>query len=108
MVISEHGGRRTFRVYLPEARRVELVGSFTGWRSRAIAMQRESTGWWSASLELSAGDHEFSYLVDETVWLADYAASGVKRNGFGGWVSQLHVEGAVVRTTNGPRLARAA
>lgn len=92
MVIREHTGRHLFRVYLPEARVVELVGSFTDWRARPIRMLREPSGWWVARLGLKPGDHLFSYLVDQTAWVADYAASGVRANGFGGWVSQLHVE----------------
>lgn len=102
MVIRDNGTSHTFRVYLPEARRVQLVGSFTGWRARALDMRRESTGWWTVTIDLAEGDHDFSYLLDDGVWLADYAASGVKRNGFGGWVSQLHVPptpGVRVRTT---------
>jgi 1,4-alpha-glucan branching enzyme len=92
MVNTENDGRKTFRVYLPEAAEVELVGSFTDWRSRPIAMAKEDTGWWSATVPLVPGDHEFNYLVDGSFWLADYAASGVKRNGYGGWVSQISVE----------------
>lgn len=91
MVINEHGSQHTFRVYLPEARHVELVGSFTDWRTHAVSMLREPSGWWVARVEMVPGDHLFSYLVDGAAWLADYAASGVKANGFGGWVSQLHV-----------------
>lgn len=93
MVISDSTGQQTFRVYLPEARSVELVGSFTDWRVRPIPMLREPSGWWTARVPLAAGDHLFSYLVDGSVWLADYAATGVRGNGFGGWVSQLHVAG---------------
>jgi 1,4-alpha-glucan branching enzyme len=103
MVIQHSVTGHTFRVYLPEAASVELVGTFTDWRSRPIAMTRESTGWWTATADLPAGDHDFSYLVNASTWVADYAASGVKRNAFGGWVSQLHVAHpepviAVVRT----------
>lgn len=54
-------------------------------------MQQEGNGWWTAKIDLAPGDYEFSYLVNQSAWLPDYAASGVKRNGFGGWVSQLHV-----------------
>lgn len=96
MVIAHQDGNYEFRVYLPEARSVELVGTFTDWRSRAVAMNRESSGWWSVQVHLDAPngrsvDHDFSYLVNHETWLPDYAASGVKRNSFGGWVSQLHV-----------------
>lgn len=94
MVLCEHGQKHTFRVYLPEARSVELVGSFTDWRVRPIPMLREPSGWWIARTDMDPGDHLFSYLVDGSAWMADYAASGVKANGYGGWVSQLHVPGA--------------
>ncbi len=97
MVLSTNDGSFTFRVYLPEALRVDLVGGFTAWRTNATAMQREDTGWWTAKVELPAGDHDFSYLVDDSVWMPDYAASGVKRNPFGGWVSQIHVPVSTVR-----------
>lgn len=95
MVICESGNRHTFRVYLPEAGQVELVGTFTDWRVQPLSMTKEHTGWWTVTANLPAGDHDFSYLVNGTQWLADYAASGVKRNGYGGWVSQLHVASPV-------------
>lgn len=94
MVICEDTGKHTFRVYLPEARSVELVGTFTDWRVRPVPMLREPSGWWIAKIPMAPGDHLFSYLVDGAVWMADYAASGVKANGYGGWVSQLHVPAA--------------
>lgn len=109
MVICENGVAHTFRVFLPEAHSVELVGDFTDWRARAVRMQREDTGWWSVSRELAPGDHDFAYLVNGSAWLADYAASGVKRNGFGGWVSQVHVPARVsVLTKHRAVSARAA
>jgi len=91
MVIQDSESTHTFRVYLPEATSVELVGTFTAWRACAIRMTRESTGWWSASTQVPPGEHDFSYLVNGASWVADYAASGVRRNAFGGWVSQLYV-----------------
>jgi 1,4-alpha-glucan branching enzyme len=94
---SEAGVGYVFRVYLPQASEVQLVGSFTGWRDRAVAMTREDTGWWSVAVPLPEGEHDFCYLVNSSTWLADYAASGVKRNSFGGWVSQLHVPADEVR-----------
>lgn len=106
MVISQNGRSHTFRVFLPEAEAVELVGSFTGWRSGPEPMTREDTGWWVATIELAPGDHDFSYLVNGSAWVADYAASGVKRNGFGGWVSQVHVPAITTRVR--PVLAAAA
>ncbi len=91
MVTATLEGTHLFRTFLPNADRVELVGDFTGWRDRAITMTREDTGWWSATVAVEAGDHDFKYLVDGSKWVPDYAASGVRANQFGGWVSLLQV-----------------
>ena len=71
-------------------------------------MAREHTGWWTTTLApeaLPAGDHDFSYLVNGSHFLADYAASGVKRNGYGGWVSQIsvHADDSVAGAVQFPR-----
>ena len=96
----------TFRVYLPDAGQVQLVGSFTEWRAKAVEMTQEGNGWWSTEAEMTPGDHDFAYLVNGGTWMADYAASGVKRNGFGGWVSQIHVpDEPVVTVTRGARVS---
>jgi hypothetical protein len=84
-------GETEFRVYRPEASDVLLMGDFTRWHDEPIAMTADGDGWWSASLPLEPGDYEFQYLVDHRWWLADYAASGVRLNDFGTWVSLLHV-----------------
>lgn len=92
MVVREAGFTYLFRVYLPQARSVELVGGFTNWRNAPIRLVREPGGWWFVRLDLDPGDHDFSYLVDGCTWLPDYAASGIRRNSYGGWVSQIVVE----------------
>jgi 1,4-alpha-glucan branching enzyme len=97
MVSAMSDGRFRFRIYLPRASKVELVGGFTRWRAAALLMERPDPGWWEAVAELSEGEHEFCYLVDSCIWLADYAASGVKLAGHGGWVSRLVVPRSVAR-----------
>ncbi len=96
MVKFGQAGDCEFRLYLPDARSVQLVGDFTGWQERPISMLRSESGWWTTRLSMSPGDYEFQYLVDDVAWLADFAASGVSRNGYGLWVSQLHVPAASV------------
>lgn len=88
---NESADRYLFRVYMPDAAEVQLVGSFSGWKTGMNQMSREDTGWWTITVPLAPGDHDFCYLVNDSTWVADYAASGVKRNSFGGWVSQIHV-----------------
>lgn len=91
MITTEQDGSVTFRIFLPHAAQVELLGDFTNWRTDRIQMKRENPGWWTATVQIAPGEHQFSYLVDGSVWLADYAAHGVRLNDYGGWVSQLRV-----------------
>lgn len=91
MITQTPEGCVSFRVFMPDAQRVQLVGTFTGWRDRAIDMQREDGGWWCADMPLQAGDYEFQYLVNDQTWLADYAAGGLRLNSYGTWVSLLHI-----------------
>ena len=98
MVSLTGSGSVSFRVFAPQAARVQLVGSFTGWREGAVGMERTDEGWHRVELELAPGDHEFQYLMDGSVWLADYAAGGVRMNEFGTWVSRLHVPAVSTRS----------
>ena len=98
MVEQKESGRTSFSVFCPQAEHVEIVGSFTGWHDRPVAMKRDAdAGWWRITLDLSAGDHEFQYLIDRREWRPDYAAGGLRLNEFGTWVSQLTVHQPAVR-----------
>ncbi len=101
MVTIHTDGRVQFRVYLPHAESVELMSSVNDW-AQSTPLQRKNedgsspcttedwNGWWHADVDgLDAGEHSFSYLVDNTYWLPDYAAHGVRRNSFGNWTSVL-------------------
>lgn len=92
MISTLATGSTRFRVFLPHASRVELVGTFTNWRENAIDMTRQHPGWWELDVDVPDGEHQFCYLVDGHLWLADYAAHGVKLNGYGGWISRLVVQ----------------
>lgn len=84
-----------FQIYLPHAERVELMGDFTNWEAQPIEMKRgdgDGSGWWTAECDIPEGDHTFSYLVDGHYWMPDYAASGLHRNEYGRWTSNLTVE----------------
>ncbi len=94
MVTRASDGTHEFKVYVPHASRVELVGSFTDWLDGRIPMAAAGDGWWNVRLgtsEVGSGDHKFMYLIDSGVWMTDFAAGGVERGEHGGWVSLLHV-----------------
>ncbi|HEY1115517.1 MAG TPA: hypothetical protein VGE66_18245 [Chitinophagaceae bacterium] len=66
---------RTNKVFtLPghtDAKKVYLAGSFNGWRTRELPMQKTATGW-TLPLYLAEGTHTYKFLVDGE-WRADKA-----------------------------------
>lgn len=106
MVSQLADGRVLFKVFLPHAAKVEVVGTFTGWRAGARSMERQNPGWWSLVTSVEGGVHEFCYLVDGSIWLADYAASGVRLASSGHWVSRLNAVEAGVAGGGAAREAR--
>ncbi|MDX2114345.1 MAG: glycogen-binding domain-containing protein [Planctomycetota bacterium] len=91
MVSTLPDGELEFKVFIPTARTVEVVGSFTGWRDRPLALSSDGSGWWTGRTAVPPGDHDFQYRIDGEGWMADFAAHGVRLNPFGQWVSRLAV-----------------
>ena len=48
-----------FVIYQPEAQRVELAGSFSGWKRIPLNPTGQS-GYWESTLDLPEGEHRFS------------------------------------------------
>jgi len=92
MVTPRPDGTYLFEIHFPQARTVAIAGTFCDWSMTRHLMTRGENGWWRADLEIDPGDHSFQYVVDGRDWVADFAASGVERNGFGCWVSRLYVK----------------
>ncbi len=91
MVSVRGNGRVEFQFLAPKARRVQVVGQFTGWVNRPIEMAPGADGWWRVSTVIPAGEHRFRYLVDGRTWVTDFAAFGVTANDFGQFDSVLVV-----------------
>jgi 1,4-alpha-glucan branching enzyme len=70
-------GRIEFRFFRPQAHQVCLAGCFTHWQAGAIPMTSDGKGWWTLTLDLTAGDYKFRYLADGG-WFTDYAAFGLE------------------------------
>jgi hypothetical protein len=74
----------TFELHAPDAERVELVGSFNGWKVGTINLDGpDATGYWTVNLDLEAGRYEYLFLVDGDEWVADPSATAVREDGFG-------------------------
>jgi 1,4-alpha-glucan branching enzyme len=70
-----------FMLTAPAASRVALAGDFNGWDPRAIPMARDSRdGRWAVTLALAPGRHSYAYVVDDTQWVRDPAATPAEPN----------------------------
>lgn len=72
---------------------VYVAGSFNGWSTRSMPMQKVGDGRWEAKLQLPPGEHQFRYYANGQ-WFTDYAAGGVVPNGLGEFNSVLTVPSA--------------
>jgi hypothetical protein len=80
-----------FVIYQPDAQGVELVGSFSGWK-RIPLKHAAGSGYWEITLELPAGDHRFSYIIEGSRRLADPTIGVRETDDFGGENSILSVK----------------
>ena len=80
-----------FVLYEPAAGQVELAGSFTGWQR--ISMDRVgSSGYWEVNLQLPAGEHRFTYILDGARRISDPTLPASEKDDYGGENSILSVE----------------
>jgi cyclomaltodextrinase len=60
----------TLHYKAPDARRVNLAGTFNGWKSDALTMIKVADGTWTATLNPAPGAYLYKFVVDG-VWTAD-------------------------------------
>jgi hypothetical protein len=73
-----------FVLVAPQAARVSLVGDFNHWDPAATPMERTPTGGtWSVVIPLTAGRHEYAFVVDGKQWLPDPSAPLAPVDGLG-------------------------
>ena len=58
-----------FRYKAPDAKSVELMGEWNGWKS--ISMTKGDDGVWTAKVTLSPGTYGYKFLVNGTDWVFD-------------------------------------
>lgn len=85
---------RRFVVYLPESTQAQLIGTFTGWKP--VAMQPVgASGYWALTLPVPAGEHRYSYLVENGRQIADPTIAVKEQDDFGGENSVIEVRMAI-------------
>jgi hypothetical protein len=73
-----------FELHAPDAKSVELVGSFNGWAVGEIRLDGpDATGHWTITIPLPEGRHEYLFLVDGRRWITDPKATIRRPDGFG-------------------------
>lgn len=69
---------------------VAIVGDFNRWDVNAHQLvQAGADGTWSVSVPLTAGRHEYAFVVDGTRWVADPSAARALADEFGGQSSVI-------------------
>jgi 1,4-alpha-glucan branching enzyme len=72
----------TFEFFAPEAKQVQLAGSFNNWNSAETELKKDKTGRWKVSLSLKPGRYEYRYVVDGS-WQNDQKPVAMVRNEYG-------------------------
>ena len=74
-----------FVLVAPDAKKVAVVGDFNGWDASHAAYQAQKRGGgvWSVTAPVPVGHHRYSFVVDDSLWVADPTAPRVLDNDFG-------------------------
>jgi len=81
---SEEGKAVVFEFYAPQAKRVQLAGSFNSWDPATTPLRRSRDGKWKAALKLPPGRYEYRFWVDGH-WHNDPSRLECVPNPFGTW-----------------------
>ena len=76
--------------YAPQARQVQVAGTFNGWQPGANPLGPTGFGEWAVRLMLKSGQYEYRFVVDG-VWTDEPGASPTVPNPYGGFNSVLEV-----------------
>lgn len=82
-----------FRLALPQAESVALVGSFNDWQPEGFTMYKdEDQGVWVITVPIENGRHKYNFLVDGKELIPDPGAVVNEPDGFGNFNSVLYVD----------------
>jgi hypothetical protein len=86
--------RVQFVLVAPDAKKVSVVGDFNGWDASHASFQAQHRGGgvWSVTAPIPVGHHRYSFVVDDSLWIADPTAPRVVDNDYGMANSAIVVE----------------
>ena len=85
-----------FKVKLPSAKSVSLVGDFNNWNPKASPLLRDNGGW-KVRLSLEKGRFQYMFVVDGEKWIPDPNAQGSIADGYGGRNSVIDTNRPFIR-----------
>ena len=80
-----------FQLSAPQAKSVNVCGSFNGWRTNAGGMTKDTRGIWRGSVQVKPGKYEYRFFMDGQ-WIDDPRASKTVANKFGSKNAVLEVK----------------
>jgi hypothetical protein len=80
-----------FVIHQQDSEQVEISGSFTNWQ-RIPLVPTGTNGYWEISLELPAGEHRYTFIVDGSKYFPDPTVSTRESDDFGATNSILKIE----------------
>lgn len=95
--VGPHATQRPVQFVLvaPTARKVQVVGDFNDWDTThaEFSAQHRGGGVWSVTATVPEGHHRYSFVVDDSLWVADPTAPKMLDDDFGMPNSALVVGG---------------
>ena len=82
---------KRFVIYQPEARSVQIAGSFTNWNNVPMKMDGPS-GYWEIELDVSKGEHRYIFIIGDDKKIADPTILTREKDDFGSENTVLLVE----------------
>ncbi len=70
------------KFHAPQARRVNLAGTFNDWDTKKTSVKKAGDGTWVAKLSLKPGRYEYKFVVDGN-WVNDPSCRACVPNAFG-------------------------
>jgi 1,4-alpha-glucan branching enzyme len=80
-----------FQLSAPQAKSVNVCGTFNGWRTNAGCLTKDYRGIWKGSIQLKPGRYEYRFFVDGQ-WTDEPRAGKTVTNQFGSKNAVLEVK----------------
>lgn len=83
--------RHRFVLFDQDSKKIEITGSFTNWQKLPLTPTGRG-GYWEITLEVPAGEHRYSFIIDDVFPQPDPTVAIQEADDFGAMNSILHVE----------------